>query len=104
MLFHVVPTDQNLVPKPAHQVEAQVHQRPGDAGAAVLLIAWYSGSKTLVHRWQIVVTSHWYLLADTKIAGNTAELNIYWVVTSDLPIDASLEAKTILQTIISIMG
>ena len=52
------PADQDLVPEPAHQVEAQVHQRPGDAGAAVLLIAGHLGAEALVHRRQIMVTGH----------------------------------------------
>ena len=47
--------DQNLVPEPTNQVETQVHQRPGDAGTAVLSVAGYPGTQTSLHRRQIVV-------------------------------------------------
>jgi hypothetical protein len=35
--------DQDLVPKPADQVEAEVHERPGGVGPAVLLLPWGPG-------------------------------------------------------------
>ena len=47
--------DQNLVPKPADQMEAQVHQRPGDAGPAVLLFAGHPGPSTPLHRRPVMV-------------------------------------------------
>ena len=48
--------DQDLVPEPAHQVEAEVHERPGAGGAAVLLHPRHPRTQAHVHRGQALVS------------------------------------------------